>query len=206
MHRCLTLRKSANILAGWLKSEPTIARTADDPRRRRRPRPVLVLARRSDAPRVERYDRDGRSPVARRSDRRLDPDRSAVVQPAACSPRSPPSSSRCSPRAKLVRINRATQELEPWLAERWDASPDGLTYTLTLRDGVTWSDGTPFTSADVLFSFAGALRPADASPLAVGAQPSAGKPLAVTAPDARTVVVTFPRRSARASACSTTCR
>ena len=55
--------------------------------------------------------------------------------------------------ARLVRVNRATFELEPWLAERWDSSPDGLTHTLHLRTGVTWSDGTPFTSAeDVVFS------------------------------------------------------
>ena len=55
--------------------------------------------------------------------------------------------------SKLVRVNRATQEVEPALAETWTISPDNLTYTLTLRDGVTWSDGDAFTSADVLFSF-----------------------------------------------------
>jgi len=52
----------------------------------------------------------------------------------------------------LVRINRSTFELEPWLAERWESSADGLTHTLHLRQGLTWSDGTPLTSADVLFS------------------------------------------------------
>src|SRR5262245_34685778 len=35
---------------------------------------------------------------------------------------------------RLVRINRETQELEPWLAEKWQASADGRTFTLTLRD------------------------------------------------------------------------
>ena len=44
--------------------------------------------------------------------------------------------------SKLVRVNRATQEVEPALAEKWTISPDNKTYTLTLRDGVTWSDGT----------------------------------------------------------------
>ena len=53
---------------------------------------------------------------------------------------------------RLVRINRSTFELEPWLAERWDAAPDGRTFTLHLRPGVTWSDGVPFTAADVLFT------------------------------------------------------
>ena len=50
----------------------------------------------------------------------------------------------------LVRVDRSTFELEPWLAEKWESSADGLTHTLHLRQGVTWSDGTPFTSADVL--------------------------------------------------------
>ena len=36
---------------------------------------------------------------------------------------------------RLVRINRSTFDLEPWLAERWESSPDGRTYTLHLRPG-----------------------------------------------------------------------
>ncbi len=42
--------------------------------------------------------------------------------------------------------------LKPLLAESWQASDDGLSFTVNLREGVTWSDGTPFTSADVAFS------------------------------------------------------
>lgn len=41
----------------------------------------------------------------------------------------------------------------PDLAERWDISPDGLTYTFHLRKNVTWHDGKPLTSDDVKFSF-----------------------------------------------------
>ncbi|MFF0251192.1 ABC transporter substrate-binding protein [Micromonospora zamorensis] len=37
----------------------------------------------------------------------------------------------------------------PWLATGWQAAPDGLSYTLTLRDGVTFSDGVPFDAAAV---------------------------------------------------------
>ena len=36
----------------------------------------------------------------------------------------------------------------PDLAERWSISPDGRTYTFTLRPGLRWSDGVPITSQD----------------------------------------------------------
>ena len=55
--------------------------------------------------------------------------------------------------AKLVRINKVTQDVEPWLAESWTRSEDGRRYTLKLRPGVVFSDGQPFTSADVVFTF-----------------------------------------------------
>ena len=60
--------------------------------------------------------------------------------------------------ASLVRFNRATGDYEPWLAEKWVASPDGRVFTLTLRDGVAFSDGVPLTSADVAVHLPGALR------------------------------------------------
>ncbi len=41
----------------------------------------------------------------------------------------------------------------PDLATRWEASADGLTWTFTLRDNVTWSDGQPFSADDVAYTF-----------------------------------------------------
>jgi peptide/nickel transport system substrate-binding protein len=93
--------------------------------------------------------------------------------------------------AKLVRINRATDQVEPWLAEHWTVSADGRTYTLALRRGITFSDGAPFTSADVLFTFRALYAPEVNSVIAPGVLVN-GKPLAVTAPDPYTVVVTLP--------------
>lgn len=42
--------------------------------------------------------------------------------------------------------------LKPLLAQSWTGSDDGLSVTFKLREGVTWHDGKPFTSADVAFS------------------------------------------------------
>jgi len=41
---------------------------------------------------------------------------------------------------------------QPMLAETWQVSSDGLTYTFHLRHNVNWHDGKPFTSKDVVFS------------------------------------------------------
>ncbi|MFJ2332772.1 nickel ABC transporter substrate-binding protein [Pseudomonas helleri] len=46
----------------------------------------------------------------------------------------------------LVRYT-AEGTLEPWLATHWSVSPDGKTYTFTLRDNVQFSDGSPFNAA-----------------------------------------------------------
>jgi peptide/nickel transport system substrate-binding protein len=54
--------------------------------------------------------------------------------------------------ATLVRINRSTDRVEPWLAESWTASADNLAYTFKLRPDVRWSDGTPLTAEDVVAS------------------------------------------------------
>jgi peptide/nickel transport system substrate-binding protein len=52
----------------------------------------------------------------------------------------------------LVVLDNVTGEEHPWLAEGYEL-PDPSTVVFTIRDGVTWSDGTPFTPEDVAFSF-----------------------------------------------------
>ena len=44
-------------------------------------------------------------------------------------------------------------DLSPNLATGWEISDDGLVYTFTLQDGVSFHDGTPFTAEDVVFTF-----------------------------------------------------
>ena len=55
--------------------------------------------------------------------------------------------------ADLLHINRGSQEVEAGLAESWAVSEDGLTYRLSLRRDVRFSDGEPFDADDVLFSY-----------------------------------------------------
>ncbi len=93
--------------------------------------------------------------------------------------------------ATLVRLDRTSGRMEPRLARQWTGSPDGLTWTFALRNDVVFSDGTPFTSADVVFSFQALYDPRVkseiASSLLIG-----GKPMQVRALDAHTVIVVFP--------------
>ena len=53
----------------------------------------------------------------------------------------------------LTETSWLTDEVEPLLAESWEHSDDGLTWTFHLRDDVKWHDGEPFTALDVDFTF-----------------------------------------------------
>ena len=53
----------------------------------------------------------------------------------------------------LTDISWLSGEPQPNLAESWDVSADGLTWTFYLRRDVVWHDGEPFTAADVEFTF-----------------------------------------------------
>ena len=94
--------------------------------------------------------------------------------------------------ADLVHINRATQLTEPALAKSWKISPDGLAYTLVLRQGLRFSDGQPLDADDVLFTFRvyldESVHASQRDLLIVG-----GKPIAVRKVDAHTVVFQLPK-------------
>src|SRR5258706_453453 len=51
----------------------------------------------------------------------------------------------------LLFFNREDGSVKPWLASSYQLSNNATTITFKLRSGVKWSDGKPFTSADVVF-------------------------------------------------------
>lgn len=53
----------------------------------------------------------------------------------------------------LTDQDPATGAIRPWLAERWEVSPDARTFTFHLRAGVTFSDGSPLTAESVRDTF-----------------------------------------------------
>ena len=89
--------------------------------------------------------------------------------------------------ARLIRINRVTDAVEPWLADSWTPSTDGRQFTLKLKPNVAFSDGHPLTADDVVFSFEAYHEAGVAESLEVD-----GKRIVVTALDPLTVAITFP--------------
>src|SRR5438067_5804381 len=60
----------------------------------------------------------------------------------------------------LLRVNRVNQRLEPELARSWKLENGGRTIVFQLREGVTFSDGTPFTAEDVAHTMQVLMDPA----------------------------------------------
>ncbi|WP_417211574.1 ABC transporter substrate-binding protein [Antarctobacter sp.] len=72
------------------------------------------------------------------------------------------------------------------LATDWSMSEDGKTFTFTLRDDVTWHDGTPFTAEDVKFTIEEMLSVHNS--IAKNAYATLSS---VEAPDTKTIILTF---------------
>jgi peptide/nickel transport system substrate-binding protein len=91
----------------------------------------------------------------------------------------------------LVRVNRLTQELEPELATSWKVTNGGKTITFEVRDGLRFSEGTPFSAADVAFTMQQLMDPALHSPTGDAFRASEGKVETQVLPKNR-VRITFP--------------
>jgi peptide/nickel transport system substrate-binding protein len=88
----------------------------------------------------------------------------------------------------LVYTDPDTMQPMPNLATKWDVSTDGKTYTFTLKQGVKWHDGQPFTADDVKLSYDLYMNPESGSTRAAGLS---GNIASVTVKDPQTVVFTL---------------
>ena len=92
----------------------------------------------------------------------------------------------------LMIYNTVTGELVPWLATEYQWGDDLKTLTFTIRDGVKWSDGEPFTAGDVAFTFNLLKTAAGVSSTALSALVGDNAFIdTITAPDDKTVQFTF---------------
>lgn len=94
----------------------------------------------------------------------------------------------------LVDQDPKTGKIVPWIASKWEVSDDAKTFTFTLRDGATFSDGTPIDAAAVKANFD---RIQALGPKAVGAAPLLVGFKATTVVDAKTVKFEFDKPAAR---------
>ena len=102
---------------------------------------------------------------------------------------------------ETLLVRNEEGEADPGQAESWEVSEDGLTVTFHLRDGLKWSDGSSLTASDFVYSWNRLADPTRPSPYAedlLGGvdgfyemQEGKAETLSLSAPDARTLVVTL---------------
>jgi peptide/nickel transport system substrate-binding protein len=93
----------------------------------------------------------------------------------------------------LVSLDADTLEYEGDMATGWTVSPDGKTFTFTLRDGLKWSDGQPITVEDFAFAYENAVKEENNF---VGLE-DVERIDSFVIPDAKTIVVTLKELLAR---------
>ncbi len=103
----------------------------------------------------------------------------------------------------LTVLDERTSQALPGCAERWQTSPDGLTWTFHLRPGLTWSNGDPVTSEDFVFAYRRILTPVFGASYSYMLWPIRGaeafnrgqetdfSTVGIQAPDAQTLVITL---------------
>ena len=85
------------------------------------------------------------------------------------------------------------KKMVPALATSWEVASDQMTWTVHLREGVTWHDGAPFTADDVKFTFDSYMNDAVASPTGAFVKDIIGAPENVEVVDSKTVVFRLPK-------------
>jgi peptide/nickel transport system substrate-binding protein len=91
----------------------------------------------------------------------------------------------------LMHLNRQTQQLEPGLATSWKVSDNGKTISFKLRQNVSFSDGTPFSAEDVVYTMQQLMDPTLHSPTGDAFRSGEGK-VVTQVTSKNQVTVTFP--------------
>lgn len=91
----------------------------------------------------------------------------------------------------LVRWNVQFTEVIPNVAEKWTANENSSEFTFTLRKGMKWSDGKPFTADDIVFAIEDCTKNTELYKATPSVFTIAGKPVVVTKVDDVTVKFTF---------------
>jgi peptide/nickel transport system substrate-binding protein len=103
--------------------------------------------------------------------------------------------SRYGALVKTGPLFRADQDIEPMpeIAKSWEWSDDGMQLTMHLIEGAKWSDGEPFTSDDVIFTWEGYILDENvAAPRHIDAWSWNDEPATLEALDDYTIRFTFP--------------
>ncbi|MGO1544460.1 MAG: ABC transporter substrate-binding protein [Gulosibacter sp.] len=96
---------------------------------------------------------------------------------------------------RLVDQHPETGEIVPWLASGWEISEDGLNYTFTLQEGVTFSDGSAFNAEAVKTAYDADLALLEENPGVLGGADIAGLE-SITVDDEYTVTLTLDQPNA----------
>jgi len=91
----------------------------------------------------------------------------------------------------LMRFAPEMENVIPNVAKAVDVSADGRTFTFSLRKGMKWSDGAPFTADDILFWYEDIALSKELTPNFPKPYTSAGKPCKVAKVDETTVSFSF---------------
>lgn len=88
-------------------------------------------------------------------------------------------------------VSLTADQVIPNVAESFEASEDGTTYTFRLREGMKWSDGQPFTADDLVYWYEDVLLNKELTPAVPQWLTVNDKPVEVTKQDDLTVIFTF---------------
>ncbi|MAF12252.1 hypothetical protein CMK11_17540 [Candidatus Poribacteria bacterium] len=91
----------------------------------------------------------------------------------------------------LVRWDAMAREAIPNLAVSWEVADGGRTYTFRLREGVRWSDGSPFTTDDVVFWYEDVIGNEELTPVVPRDFKRGGATMRLETPDDHTLTFRF---------------